>query len=128
MDTQEFIKLARSLVTILGINDKYQRIRLEAILGFPQIIIEEVSQRHNFPVFGYNKLPNCNQKWLEIKNIFNYNNFNTSLISKLYYFSSNERTICEVFLIILEAAITNHALMKYIRYLPKEEPGNGSDE
>lgn len=128
LDPPEFVRLAKIVVNILSINDKYQRIRLESILGFPQIMIEDVNERHKFPIFGYNKLPNNNQKWIEFKTIFNKNMNNQSLLHKLYSFQNNSRTVAEVFLLLLEASVSNHALLKYLRYIPKEEPGNGQEE
>lgn len=127
MDTQDFTRLAKLLVPILDISDEFQRLRFEAILGFPQMIIEDVNDRYKFPLFGYNRLPNSSTKWMDIKTIFNKQQLVPSLINRLYYFQSNERTVCEVFLVILEACLTNLALMKYIRYMPKEEPLNGEE-
>jgi hypothetical protein len=128
LEPAEFVRLAKIVVNLLSIEDKYQRIRLESLLGFPQITIDDVNERHKFPVFGYNKLPNNTQKWIEFKTIFNKNMNNQSLLYKLYSFQNNSRTVAEVFLILLESSITNHTLLKYMRYIPKEEPGNGAEE
>jgi len=128
METQEFVKLTKCLIEIIEVDDKFQRIRMESILGFPQVIIDDVNDRHHFPTCGYNRIPNSTQKWLDIKTTNNTQNNSPSLIQKLYHFSSNERTVCEVFLIILEASLKIPCLLKYIRYIPKEEPGNGNEE
>jgi hypothetical protein len=128
LEPGEFVRLAKIVVSVLSIDDKYQRIRLESLLGFPQIIIDDVNDRHKFPVFGYNKLPNQSQKWLDFRTVFNKNINNQPLLHKLYSFHNNSRTVAEVFLILLESSITNHSLLKYLRYIPREEPGNGTEE
>lgn len=120
MDNTEFIKLTKSIMPILKIKDEYQILRLETILGYPQIIIDEPNMRHNFPVFGYNKIPDENTKWIDYKCTLNLNSC-CPLLKKLLTFKANERLSCEIFLILLEAAEDNKELLKYLRFMSSEE-------
>lgn len=127
-NTEDFVKLTQISCKLMEIPDQYQRIRIEALLGFPQMILEETKFNSFFPVFGYNKLSNRNSKAVEFKTS-NYNiDSCSSIINKMYYYGSNDKTVTEVFLALLASSVTNHSLLKYLRFIPKEEPGNGNQE
>ena len=117
------------MIPLLTLKDQYQRIRLEALLGFPQLLIEDTNDRHNFPIFGYNRLSTNRHKWLEIKTITNITSYQApSIISKVYSIHHNEKAISEIFLKLLEASLTSPELLKYIRFIPREEPGNKGED
>ena len=123
MEILEFSKLTKSVIPLLLIKDDHQLMRFELILGYPQMIIEEPNMRNRFPIFGYKKLPDSGSKWIDYKCAFSLNQ-NCSIIKKLLILKCNDRLCCEIFLILLEACLSDMDLLKYIIILPSEDPNS----
>lgn len=120
-DNMEFIKVTKSIIPLLHIEDSFQHLRHEFLLGYPQIIIDDPSERHKYPIFGYNKIYDNTSRWVEIKSSINENNISTTLIKKIFNFSSNCKVIVEIVLLLLEECVSNSYLYVYLNKTPVEE-------
>lgn len=121
-DENETFKLVNSILKILEIEDEYQFLRLNILLGYPQLIVEEPNYKSNLPHFGYHLLKESQGKYIEIRGLYNVRN-TSCLMKKFFSLKFREKTIIEVFLTILNAARTNFPLLKYIRNLNAEDNG-----
>ena len=123
-DDTEIIKLFHAIQPLLNINDDYQRMRFEYIIGFPQLIIDEPTSRYVFPFFGFHKMRDIKSKIYEYTGLTNHR-LTCCFLKKLFNIRGVEKAPCEIFLNILEAADLNPALLKYIRFMPAESQCDG---
>ena len=121
-DENETFKLVNSILKILEIEDNYQYLRFNILLGYPQLIVEEPNFKSNLPHFGYYLFKDNQGKYIEIRGLYSIRN-TSCLMKKFFSLKFREKTIIEVFLIILNAARTNLPLLKYIRNLNAEDNG-----
>ena len=121
-DENETFKLVNSILKILEIEDEYQFLRLNIILGYPQLIVEEPNFKSNLPQFGYYAFKDNQGKYVEIRGLYNIRN-TSCLMKKFFSLKFREKTIIEVFLTILNASRTNLPLLKYIRNFNAEDNG-----
>jgi hypothetical protein len=118
-DDTELLKLLHAIEPLLALQDNYQKIRFEYIIGFPQIIIEEPTNKYVFPYFGFHKMRDESSKVYEYTGLTNHR-LTSCLMKKLFNIRGVEKAPCEIFLNILEAADKNPYLLKYIRFMPAE--------
>lgn len=118
-DDTELLKLLHAIEPLLALQDNYQRIRFEYIIGFPQILIEEPTNKYVFPYFGFNKMRDEGSKVYEYTGLTNHR-LTSCLLKKLFNIRGVEKSPCEIFLNILETADRNPPLLKYIRFMPAE--------
>lgn len=121
-DENETFKLVNSILKILEIEDEFQFLRLNILLGYPQLIIEEPTFKSNMPLFGYNAFKENQGKYVEIRGLHHVRN-TSCLMKKFFSLKFREKTIIEVFLTILNASRTNLPLLKYIRNFNAEDNG-----
>ncbi len=121
-DENETFKLVNSILKILEIEDEYQILRLNILLGYPQLIVEEPNYKSNQTQFGYYLFKENQGKYVEIRGLYSIRN-TSCLMKKFFSLKYREKTIIEVFLTILNAARTNLPLLKYIRNFHAEDNG-----
>lgn len=119
-DFTDMSRFVTSIIPILGIEDAYQRVRFEIILGYPQLIFEDPNERHKFNVFGYRKVSDPSNRWLEIKCPISSSILVYTFVKRLYN-SSNDKSSFSVFEKILQATTKNAALLKYLYHFNLEE-------
>lgn len=117
----ELIKLVKIVLKLVAIEDENQLIKFECLIGVPSLIVSEQEMRCRFPLFGFHKLADEFSKWIEYKTVVNSKD-HCSLLKKIMALKTKDKLMIEVFLTMLEACITNHALLKYLRKMPSEEP------
>lgn len=120
-DDSELYKLLNAIIPIFQINDEFQMMRFNIIIGYPQMIMDEPNSRSNLPYFGFNNMSEYTSKVFEMKGMINLR-YTSCLLKKIISIKSREKAPIEIFLLLLNACITNHALLKYLRHLPHEEP------
>lgn len=125
-DESDLYKLVLAILPVLGIEDQYQLSRFCMILGFPQLTVDEPNSRSNMPFFGFHIMNDINSKVWELRSSIVLKNYNTCLIKKLSFIKGREKVAIEIFLLLLEACITNSPLLKYIRNLNLED--NSSED
>ena len=121
-DIKDIVKVIRSIQLFLNINDNYQQIRLEYLLGYPQMIVNEPNNKYKLPILGYRKISNTKSKWLEVRSVTNSQQDSTNIIKKLFSYSSNESFVVEVMSILFERCIDNKFLYFYLNKYLIEEP------
>jgi len=121
-DESETFKLVNSILKILEIEDEYQILRFNILLGYPQLMVEEPNYKSNMVQFGYNLFKENQGKFIEIRGLCNIRN-TSCLMKKFFSLKFREKTIIEVFLTILNASRTNLPLLKYIRNFNAEDNG-----
>jgi len=121
-DENETFKLVNSILKILEIEDEHQFLRLNILLGYPQLMVEEPNYKSNQTRFGYNLLKENQGQCIEIRGLYNIRN-TSCLMKKFFSLKYREKIIIEVFLTILNAARTNLPLLKYIRNFNSEDYG-----
>ena len=119
-DENETFKLVKCILKILEIEDGHQILRLNILLGYPQLMVEEPSYKSNVTLFGANLIKENQGKYIEIRGLYNIKN-TSCLMKKIYSIKYREKILIEVFLMILNAARTNLYLLKYIRNFNAEE-------
>lgn len=122
-DDTEITKLFNTLTPLFNLNDKFQLMRFEFLLGFPTINIEEGSIKYPYPFFGFHKIGEENGKIYQYRSLIN-NRRSSCLLRKLLSLKIRERTPCEFFISLIEASLDNSSLLKYISLLLAEEPLN----
>lgn len=120
-DDNEIHKLFNSILPILAINDDLQRIRFELLVGYPQMLMDELNMKYNMPYFGFNKMTDKESKLYEFKSLIQ-NKQSCCLIKKIYNLRYREKICSEIFIEFLEEAVKNQGLLKYIIQMPSEEP------
>lgn len=123
-DDNEFRKLFLALVPLLSLEDEYQLIRLETLLGFPSLIMDDPNLKSPFPYFGYHRMNDETSKVLEFRGLYN-NRRSCTIIKKLLSLKYKERVPCEFFLTLLESGLKNKNLFIYLNSLLAEEPYYG---
>jgi hypothetical protein len=118
-DESELLKMFNAIVPLLALNDNYQRLRFEYIIGFPQMIIEDPTPRYPFPLFGFHKMKDESSKVYDYTGLTSHRLF-CCYLKKLFSIRGIEKLPCEIFLTILEASEEIPALLKYIRFMPGE--------
>jgi hypothetical protein len=120
-DDGDLYKLLQAIIPVLAINDQYQMLRFNILIGYPQVIVEEPNSRSNLPYFGYHNMSEYSSKVYEMKGMINIRN-TCCLMKKILSLKSREKAPIENHLLLLEACITNKPLLKYLRNMPSEEP------
>ncbi len=110
-DIIDFINI---IIPLLEIEDDYQLLRFEIILGYPQMIIEEATIENKMANFGYHNMTDVYNKIIEIKNTIDTKN-TICLMKKIYDCYSKEKVFIEIFMNLIQAAVLNPALLKYLR-------------
>lgn len=121
-DENETFKLVHCILKILEIEDDYQYLRLNILLGYPQLIVEEPNYKSNQPQFGFYLFKDNQGKYVDIRGLYSVRN-TSCLMKKFFSMKFREKTIIEVFLTIMNAARTNLPLLKYIRNFNAEDNG-----
>ena len=119
-DENEIFKLVKCILKILEVEDDYQILRFNILLGYPQLMVEEPSYKTNSTLFGYGLIKENQGKFVEIRGLYNLRN-TSSLMKKIFSIKYREKILIEVFLMMLEAARTNLYLLKYIRNFNAED-------
>jgi hypothetical protein len=122
-DDSELSKLFNTLLPLLNLNDRFQLLRLEFLIGFPTISIEEPSNKYPFPFFGFHKMSDDSSKVYQYRSLIN-NRRSSCILRKLLSIKIRERTPCEFYISLLEASLNNPSLFKYVACLLSEEPFN----
>ena len=117
----ELNKIIAALIPLFKVQDEYQRLRFEHIIGYPQIAMDEMNMKYNMPYFGFNKMIDKESKIYEFKSLIQ-NKQNCCLIKKIINLKYREKACSEIVINFLEAASENLSLLKYIRSIPSEEP------
>ena len=120
-DDSELAKLFNSLVPLFNLNDKFQLLRFEYLIGFPTINIEEPSIKYPYPFFGYHKMSDEGSKIYQYRSLVS-NRRSCCILRKLLSFKIREKTPCEFFISLLEACLENQSLLKFICSMQAEEP------
>lgn len=108
------------ILPILEIEDEYQFLRFCIILGYPQLIIEEATLENSYANFGYHAMSDIYTRIIEFKNSVNLKN-SICLLKKIYECYSKDTVFIEIFLSMIQAAVNNHALLKYLRAFTCED-------
>jgi hypothetical protein len=117
----EFIKLVKSLLPILNINDEFQLLRFNFIIGYPTLCVDDPNLRSKWPLIGFHKLSESTSKFIEFKSSQNLRG-NSSILRKLVQLrNAKDKLAVEIFLILLDACQTNFALLKYLKMIPSDE-------
>jgi ubiquitin carboxyl-terminal hydrolase 34 len=119
-DDSEFFKLVNAIFPILAIEDDLQVTRFNIIIGYPQVFVDEPNSRSNMPFFGFNNMSEYTSKVYEMKGLINLRN-TCCIIKKMLSLKSRDKAPMDIFLLIMNECITNHALLKYIRNMVVEE-------
>jgi hypothetical protein len=122
-DDSELHKLFNSVYPILAINDHLQRFRFELLVGYPQMMMDELNMKYNLPYFGFNIMTDKESKIYEFKSLI-HNKQTTCLIKKMHNLRFREKICSEIFINFMEEAVKNLGLLKYIINMPSEEPFN----
>lgn len=113
-DESEIQKLLDCIFQLLEIEDEYQLTRFGIILGYPQIIVEENNPTAKTVNFGYYNMTDFYSQIVEIKSLVNIPN-TTCLMKRVFSCYSRDKIFIEIFLAMMQATITNPALLKYLR-------------
>lgn len=119
-DENEIFKLVKCILKIIEIEDKYQILRFNILLGYPQLMVEEPTYKSNLTLFGSNLIRENQGRYIEIRGLYNVKN-TSCLMKKIFNVRFREKILIEVFLIILQAARKNLYLLKYIRNFNAED-------
>jgi len=119
-DDKEVIKVFKAIAPLLKVKDEYQIIRFEILFGIQQLSFETSSITNKYPSFGYHKLRNEFDKWVEFRGAMG-NNYTCSFIRKIFSIRGQQSVACDLFLSILDAAVVNQELLKYLVGLSCQE-------
>ena len=118
-DDVELLKLFEAIFILLQVNDGYQLMRFEILIGFPQLIVSEpITPNYPFPSFSYHKIKDIDTKFIDYRGLFN--NSNTSCLMKKIYSGLNPTLFIELFLQLLNSCTNNQSLLKYIFNMPHD--------
>ncbi len=114
LSQSDLVQIVNCVLPLLAIEDEYQLLRFGILLGFPQLIIEEATVETKFANLGFNSMTDSYSKIIEVKNSVNIKN-SASLMKKAFECYSKDAVFIEIFLALIQAAIGNLALLKYLR-------------
>lgn len=125
-DNNQFISITKFILELLNIKDNNQKIRIENLIGFPQYIIRDPTNRIKFPTFGYSKVGNSSQSIIDYpSSILKYRK---TFLEKFLMGLSNERLVFEVMYMIFEACLENDELLRHMRHVFRVEGGEYGPE
>jgi len=110
----EIIEIINCISPLLEIEDEYQLLRFGIILGYPQLIIDEATVETKFANFGYNAMIDIFSRIIEVKNSVGNKN-SVCLMKKVFDCYSKDADFIEIYLVLIQAAVGNLALLKYLR-------------
>lgn len=116
----EIIEIIKCICPLLEIEDDYQLLRYGILVGYPQLIIEEATIDTKFANLGYHSMEDVYSRIIEVKNSISIKN-STCLMKKVFDSYSKETVFIEIFLVLIEAAVANFSLLKYLRAFTCED-------
>ena len=124
-DEKELLKIYKAITPLLQLNDSLQLTRFEILLGIPQLTCDDSTEKFRFPRFGYHSLFDEFGKLLTYRGTMHNSNDNCGFIERLHYLKGGYTILmCELFLAMLESAVSSKELLKYYTSLCSQEPCN----